>query len=95
MAESVAFRYLWGSIPFSLHVTISDAMIFQFFGPDIVACKERIFAVEAIGRIVRSTGLCPFRCGHQLETKFTPSQYLAMYFKASPRGDLAKTRARC
>jgi hypothetical protein len=57
MAVSVADSYAWGSTPFILQVSISEAMTAQFSAPASWPAKRAFLRFRAMGRMVRSTVL--------------------------------------
>jgi len=57
MAVSVAVRNPNGSMAFSVQVSISDAMVAQFFAPASRPAKNAFFRYNAIGLMVCSTAL--------------------------------------
>ena len=83
-AEHPLYRIV-GSIGFA--ASIRSAL---FYGTDPTD-RSRF---RAMGRMVRSTVLLSSSMRPSSRNRQRPSQYLAMYFSASPVGDLAETRAR-
>ena len=69
-------------------------MTAQFCAPASCPAKSAFLRFRAMGRIVRSTGLLSSSMRPSSRNRHNPSQYFAMYFRASPVGDLVETQAR-
>ena len=63
----------------------------QFWAPASCPANRAFLRFRAMGRMVRSTGLLSISIRPSVRNRFRPCQYLAMYLRASPVGDLAET----
>lgn len=79
---------------FNLHVSISDASIAQYAALALWHTKSGFWRCKAIGRMVLSTASLPVSMRLSPWNKFSPTQYSAVYLRASPVCDLAETYAR-